>query len=73
MDALREWNWNATTQDHQLTHLGDGLSQFALPTVTKQEQCASVERVQNIQIGRWQRHVVSNLSKIKFLALTLIG
>ncbi|CAJ1967532.1 unnamed protein product [Sphenostylis stenocarpa] len=62
MDALKNCNWNATTKDHQIYHLGDGLSQFALPTVTRQEQCASVEKAQNIQIDHWQRHVVFNLS-----------
>ena len=62
MHALRNCNWNATTQDHQRSRLVNGLSQFAQPTVTKQEQCASVVKAQNIQIDHWQRHADFNLS-----------
>lgn len=62
MNALSDCNWNATTLDHQVSLSGDGLSQFAQPTATKQEQCASVEKAQNIPIDHWQRHVGFNLS-----------
>jgi hypothetical protein len=62
MDAPTDWSWNATSQHHQRSHLGDGLYQFAQPTVTKQGQCASAEKEQNIHLDHWQRHVGFNLS-----------
>ncbi|RDX95059.1 hypothetical protein CR513_22467, partial [Mucuna pruriens] len=57
MDALSNCNWSATIQVHQKLHLGYGLSQCALPLVTKQEPCASVEKAQNIQIDHYQTYI----------------
>lgn len=62
-DALRDCSWNATTQDHQTNHMGDGLSPFALRIVTQQEHFASVGKAQNTQIDLWQRHVAFKCSK----------
>lgn len=43
--------------------MGDGLFQFAQRIVTQLEQCASVEKEQNIRIVLLQRHVAFKWSK----------
>lgn len=62
-DALRDYSWNAIILDHQSNHMGHGLSQYALPIVIQQGQCASVDKAQNILIVLLQRHVGFNWSK----------
>jgi hypothetical protein len=59
-DALRDYTWNVTTLNHQSYHMGDGWCPFALLIVTQREQCAFVEKVQNIQIVLQQRLVGFN-------------
>lgn len=63
-DALKNCSWVATFHNHQNNHMGDGLSQSVLLIVTQQEQCASVEKVQNTQIVQWQRRVGFNLNPV---------
>lgn len=65
--APRDCTWTAIIHQHQSNHMGDGLSQFALLIVTQQEQCASAEREQNIQIVLWLRHVGFNCKHSQIL------
>lgn len=49
----------------------DGLSRFVLDIVTPQEQCAFVEKAQNIQIVQRQSHVVFKSSKFYLISFLI--
>lgn len=56
-DVLRDCSWTAIILDQKSNHMATGLCLFVLLIAIHPEPCAFVEKVQNIQIALFLRHV----------------